>query len=613
MWLVLTASDDQKFNRLVGFSNIFAFVVGVFGLLVAALGIQQSNKEAPAEAAITSILRNQIGYYDGAGWTKRAIQLFVQREGVGRASAATTLKTWSLSSKQRAIILTGEFGCGKTWVLLRLARDLAKLRLRHGASIPFPVYLSLGRLAHTKVSSKAELMALAFPTPISLADGIGPGEPILMILDGIDEMVNVSGANIDRVKALLSLVSQSTSRSTRFVVGCRAQTLGAVRLSDELELALRRQEDHDATKWSNEQALGSMAFVGLLTIEAITAEQADAYLSRSPAASTWQKVRSEPAFQNLAHASFTLSLLVDALPTLYRQGAACADLPGLYAAATTAWLLRAGVAKGDISDYELRLQQVATAHLLGMNDGEHPEMSKILDRAGILKEGGQGWSGFRHYTFAEYYLACAIYRATETHSSDILGRVDLIYAYNVNRFLIPMLNRRAAAADSGSENERVAVVTGTQFRRFLKETGWRRKGYGYWRSIAGVDGIIPWETGDPGSLAIAVDGPQDLLGADGVSQNPIGGISWYDAFQYACWVGGRLPTTEEVLAMETENGTPPRLWTGTWHREISALIQVVNRVDDPATPRLEGINPDLRVENLGFAVALHGLGSMTLP
>jgi hypothetical protein len=537
MWLVLTSSGDQKFNRLVGYSNILAFVVGAFGLLLAALGVRKSKIEAPAEIALANVLRDQIKYYDGANWTRRAIELSVRGEGIDRGAAAKTLRSWALSSKQRALVLTGEFGCGKTWVLLRLARDLAVLRLRQGASIPFPVYLSLGKLAHAEISSKSELLALAVPTPIHLAEGSRLNGPILMILDGIDEMINISEANVGRVRALLNLVAQSTSGQDRFIVGCRSQTLGAVGIGVELEAALRQQVDHDATKWSNDQALSITPSVGLLAIETISAEQADAYLETSPAAKTWRKVRQEPAFRSLAHASFTLSLLVDALPTLYRQGAACADLPGLYAAATTAWLLRASVAKSDIHEYELQLQQVAAAPLLGGTYNENPLMRKTLARAGILAEEGQEWSRFRHYTFAEYYLSCAIYRATQVYSSDLLARVDLVYAYNVNRFLIPMLKRRTGKSESGSR-KRIAIVTGPKFRHFLKETGWRRKGYGYWRSIAGADGAIPWESEDPGSLTIAVDGPQDITGLDDELPNPIGGISWYDAFHYACWAGG---------------------------------------------------------------------------
>jgi hypothetical protein len=424
-----------------------------------------------------------------------------------------------------------------------------------------------------------------------------------VILDGIDEMVNVSEANLERVKALLKLVALSTSTSTRYIVGCRAQTLGAIGLGVELNTALRQQEGHDATKWSNDQALGPTPSTGLLTIGNISDEQADDYLNRSPAAQTWRKVRHEPAFRNLAHAPFTLSLLVDALPALHRQNSACADLPGLYAAATKAWLLRSGVATEEIPDLERQLEQRATADLLGREYDASLTASKTLTRAGILKDDVEGWGGFRHYTFAEYYLARAIYRTTDGYASDILARVDLVYAYNVNRFLVPMLEgRRRSSNSSRSSSKKVTVVTGTEFRRFLRETGWRRSGYGYWRSVAGIDGVIPWETEDTKSLAVAVEGPQDLPGVGGEEGNPIAGVSWYDAFHFARWAKGRLPTTAEVLAMEAEGTTPTRLWTGAWHRETRSLIQVVNRAADSPIVQLEGVNPDLRLTNLGFAV-----------
>jgi hypothetical protein len=126
---------------------------------------------------------------------------------------------------------------------------------------------------------------------------------------------------------------------------------------------------------------------------------------------------------------------------------------------------------------------------------------------------------------------------------------------------------------------------------FARDTGWRREtGFGWWLSHEAPDGTaaatddlvpeyrhIPLDDGDPEAWAVS--------------------LSWYDACQFARWLGARLLTRAEVAPDE---GTRPELeWTSDWLDESRSLISVSHR-----NGTVLGVNPDVRAVRLGFRVGL---------
>lgn len=205
----------------------------------------------------------------------------------------------------------------------------------------------------------------------------------------------------------------------------------------------------------------------------------------------------------------------------------------------------------------------------------------LLD-SGILTQ-LDGRVGFRHYSLFEFFLASALHRDLSRYSSHLLSRINLIYMYNVNRFLVPMLLRDDVSGTGWGD-----PVSCREYSAFMAETGWRREGYGIWPSMEAPHGKRASTAGHPLDLGLNDRGVYTAADLD--SDEPITGVSWYDAHLYCRRRGMRLPTSDELPAKSDLCGE----WTATWYSEPDS--QLTARMPEG----LVGLNPDLRLPMLGF-------------
>ena len=146
-------------------------------------------------------------------------------------------------------------------------------------------------------------------------------------------------------------------------------------------------------------------------------------------AETWQHVRAEPCYQELTRVPWTLYLLEDSLPQLSKQFQK-PERHELFEEAVRSWLRRFGMQQQDIEKGLIQLERFAASWVTG----DHVDVNDDYRKAGILIRPPWGGYGFKHYSLLEYFFARALRREFIAYRSDLLSRVNLLYAYGINRF-----------------------------------------------------------------------------------------------------------------------------------------------------------------------------------
>jgi NACHT domain len=346
IWATLSIGSGACAGALINLATAGGHSWLIPLLAVLAVGawalIESFRSEDPDLRVVRERLAAQVAYHDGETWTRRAIDLEVVDTHRGRHGLRTALDCWLEAETPRLLVLSGEFGSGKTWAIRRFARDIAHRRMRQRGSHWTPILISLPALARHLPHSRTALLEIALPDPVPAAAIAHPARAVLL-LDGLDEIIGLGGVP-EIARAALRAVADNAPKSSRFVVTCRTQTVRSGLLAEFAELLL--QADHtDRSAWAAHRAITRTpeAFT-VLTIDAVDAERADAYLCRSDVQDTWRRVRGDPAFADLAHLPFTIYLLEHALPVL-SSGRDQLDLNRLYEAAVQYWLYRAGYAE----------------------------------------------------------------------------------------------------------------------------------------------------------------------------------------------------------------------------------------------------------------------------
>ena len=188
---------------------------------------------------------------------------------------------------------------------------------------------------------------------------------------------------------------------------------------------------------------------------------------------------------------------------------------------------------------------------------------------------------------------------------DLLSNTNLVQRYQINRIVIPKLCERMNATSTGRSS--IHVVTLADYMEFDRKTRWQwEAGYRYQTHLTSADGTEALS-------GVSDDEREELKRAAGVDprqessseQEPVRGVSWYDAAVYCLSVGGRLPTKEELSKLPaSEHKKNFWEWSQSWFLEKEAHIAVARGGPKPGRREFIGVNPDLRLPTIGFRVIL---------
>jgi hypothetical protein len=505
--------------------------------------------------------------------------------------------------------------------LRQLAHDLAIEALDKREINILPVFISLNRINFEGGVSSLEagmeewgwlLDALPFPYRY------------LFLFDGLDEIgLSPTSKPEEFLRELINLAP----RGARFAISCRSHTFQQ-RRQRLLESALSCEVpiSDDPTDWAISATLDRPIVCSLCNVND---KDADNYISSGSAAAVWNSIRYKESYYALSRQPVMLRLLEKALPRLMTSEHAL-TASELYRVAMETWLRRDAHCRNlnQPPEYWFEILRVLSGLMFPLasvtlktaekhfsKKGNPQELIDALVNADILELDVQEILRFSHQSLFEYFFAILLYSQLEKYNAQFLAVTNLVYSYAVNRFLVPMLQDRHEKGDSTSlklismVKARTEVrtngaimsrpVSKSEFLLFMNESGWRRNiGFGLWRVLGAADGTNP---------AVGIDlnhqGLGYLASVRGLLQTrtdlPVVDISWYDAWQFCRWVGGRLPSADDLEKCEAVHGeTIEREWTGTWLDESKSLILTLS------TDRKEhcGLNPDIRLDTLGFRV-----------
>jgi hypothetical protein len=583
----------------------------------------QSSVSTPLRT-LKSYLQNLVDQFERTSWTDRYIRLRARSEKSQSIDLSDYLLRWSISNEGQSLFLIGEFGSGKTWALKKLARDLAGRYLNSLQDAPVPILVPLAKAFGQNPSGDIKQALGEWHTILEDAD---KSLPRLFLLDGLDEVIFISKSPV--VKILQGLYS-SLPEGSRCIVTCRSQAFKQNPKLADIRLSTSRHDSEDRT----ESALRSVLWKPIvLAINELQTTDADEYLLAGPTSTIWENVRAERSYQDLTVQPVMLYLLEYALPELSKERKAH-SINDLYRVAIETWILRDSqcVTADDAPRCFVEFLRDLSALIFREGRADFKDVERIADpnvaseylqiliNAELLQQDREGFISFAHESFWEYFFAKALAEQTRNFDATLLSMANLIYTYPVNRFLIAQLNpssfgqafaskellaqvRKLCIENNGNYIMSRPVLT-RDYQLFIRESGWRRNtGYGWWTVERALDGTLPVRGCNADVLRIDRFSHKwiepDLERID----QPVTGISWYDAYQFCRWVGGRLPHEEELAKLPRVKVVPNILeWTQSWFNESDALISTVDLGSPPALAGRTGTNPDFRGTNLGFRV-----------
>jgi hypothetical protein len=576
---------------------------------------------AATEGGIEKYLEHLVTSYEKADWVKRSVELKVAMEQAGIVNASEALLNWAKGESSKPLFLVGDFGSGKTWALRRLAHDLAKEALQAGKINTLPLFVSLNRInLEASISGlKGSMGEWAW-----LLDAHPSTFRYLFLFDGLDEIgLSPKTKPEEFLKELISVIP----RSARYAVSCRSQAFQQ-RRSHLLDsgLVCEMPGSDDPTDWAISVTLDKPVVYSLAGVDD---EDADTYLRAGPAAAVWDNINVKESYYALSRQPVMLRLLEQALPRLAATKNSLTP-PELYRVALETWLRRDTYCRLLNQSPEKWLEILLTVSglmfphgkttpkVLEKYFGNEPDCREVINslvNADILDLDTRGALRFSHQSLFEYFFALLLYSQLEIYEAQFLAAANLVYAYPVNRFLVPLL-MGAGVKDVNSESERISnigvqtelcsggvmmscPVTTSEFLDFMAESGWRRNtGFGLWTILGAADGTVPTAGIDLDNIGLGFTA-SNVFHLKERADLPVVGISWYDAWQFCRWVGGRLPSVDELEQCEVANGeVVEREWTATWFNEPKSLMLTLSRNIKERC----GLNPDIRLDNLGFRV-----------
>jgi hypothetical protein len=544
---------------------------------------------------LLAYFRYLVSSYAKGPWSDRAVALKVML-GDQIVSVQQALQDWTNWTNRyraaRILFLTGEAGSGKTWAFKYFAAWLASRRLDGKTDVPCPLYVPFRSLQNSEVISS---ISAAVPEGQRVIEAFSSDVPIVVLLDGLDEMV--VNSTDDAIRMVIDLL-RSTPRNTGIAVSCRPSVAAE---------AIRGLQSfgQDTLVYKMLDLTESEIKVYLASSESpVKVNRRLAKLIRSPfmlpLAEKMEKILLHWASD---HTPFPHEIYALSIETMIRE-AQERERPIASVGVDTLLAVMTDLAAQMFPRMTL---QAAEAKVPVADDRKFDVINSLV-AAGLLALDSRELISFSHQSFFDFFFARLLHQDFLDWEAQHLARVNLIYWYNVNRFLIPMLlqdSRRSLsqqAAEVRRKLERGATRADGQvitkpiptdaFRTFVHDTGWRQDtGFGHWLVYAAPDQTEA--TSDP----VIQPEIESIFDRQSARKEPAVSLSWYDAHQFASWVGGRLPFKAE-LQNHPANAKLEREWTADWFDELHGLVSVVSFVDSKPC----GVNPDVRSAKIGFRI-----------
>ncbi|MDJ0840526.1 MAG: TIR domain-containing protein [Acidobacteriota bacterium] len=550
-------------------------------------------------------LQRIIKKYKQNSWTKKPIPINISTDSGEINNAKIALLEWSKGRGSRIKFLIGDFGSGKTGLIYWLSYEIARSLLCEDDALPTPIIISLRKSRNLIPNTIEELKSISELQPPDQIYTFDNQEKVLLMIDGLDELLNPRDVDRTPYKRVLSAISEFFPSNIRILVACRTAAFEPI--SGQVKSAFPRDTFCDIENAFQSAIEEDFYKADTFYLCDLKPEDGDEYLFQTPASNLWQNYRHQNSYKQLTRLPFMVRLLEMALPVLtQREGHP--GLDSLYQAAIESWLsLDSRTSKYDVQKLCTVLENIARKKL---SEPDIYEYLGIFLNAGVIKQRASGNLEFSHYSLFEFFIARSLATDLLRYNAEFIARLNLIGGYNINRFLIPMLRKKIKTQMPGEKTIRQKFllkngeeryiskpVTNQEFKNFLKETKWRNKiGYGIHPAFDSIDGI---------SFSSIVD---DNLQPEGPSQprfdeenKPITTISWYDAYEYCRWVGGRLLKDEEAIFLRKLFGDDLKtyFWGWDWHDEVRSYIEVHN----PIKGSKIGVNPDFRHSMISFCVS----------
>ena len=192
------------------------------------------------------------------------------------------------------------------------------------------------------------------------------------------------------------------------------------------------------------------------------------------------------------------------------------------------------------------------------------------------------------------------------HRDDLLSNTNLVQRYQINRIAIPKLCEQMNSFTTQVGKKSVSqIVTLEEYTDFETKNCWQwDSGYRYQTYLTSPDGTEAVS----GVTKTEREALKNIAGVDPRQVSPsreqaVRGVSWYDAAVYCLCTGSRLPTKKELCKVRASARVKDLWeWSQSWFSEEEAHIAVARKLEGHRRLDFIGINPDLRLPQMGFRV-----------
>lgn len=525
----------------------------------------------------TAILR-RLAQLD---WWQHPLPLAV-RSGKGVRDGRALVSQWCTSDLSSHLVIIGEAGSGKSGLVLWAESEL------QDRDDVVTLLVPAARLRSVNAIDLAALSTVAVsPLSADLVGAVTRDHTLILLLDGLDELVGADLGGVKLAASAMRDLSSSLPPKTRIIATCRKAAYASIEGMLRDALPDNVAERDFLYQSVIRKVVNGADLLEVIEIAPIPRSEALPFLA-SVVDSTKLAMLNEPRWDPYLGSPMLLSLLRSVLPALIEADLLALDK--IYELYVRQALIRANprIREAEISDACASLRRFSN---ILHREFDERDISAGL-KAGLLRR-DQNFVGWTHFTLWEYFFASFLFEEIISASSETLAHMDLVNGYNLNRLLVPMLNRSLRSGASVSTGE-VRGVSPRDYRHFIARSGWRRTRYGRHPSIsASRDGVASSTFKyDPKASGAYHNSLEHGEGRTQVACQ----LSWYDAAAYARWTKTRLPTSDEVRAAAP--GGDFLFWCSDWRNEqVAHMCAFASKSGE-----VVGLNPDVRLDRTALLV-----------